>query len=320
MSDLRKKYAFFLKEKTQKDNVNCSFYFTPLQKRPKSVGPVEISGVRYKANFETGEYRLYTRREYEQVANQSIQRSKAMLDMLLKVNSFDWFCTLTFDKEKINRADDEVVYKSYIKYINNIKHKYPSFKYITVLERHDDGNIHFHLLVGGLTWQQLGLVNTGKVCCHWATKKQGICSKEYFEKTKHRYDLKDTDGLIVYNITTFADGFTTATRIFSPERCSSYVKKYLDKAFGSTDIFKKRFYYSANLNVPKIVKRCIGADFSKPEDVKGYSSKVKNVLESLAEKSFFNEQYNVEMLMVSKENMNNISKGLIPINETTPFD
>ena len=62
---------------------------------------------------------------------------------------------------------------------------------MTFPERHEDGNFHFHMLINGLTPKQLGLVNSGKVCCSWAKKKTdygvekiGYCSREHFEKTK----------------------------------------------------------------------------------------------------------------------------------------
>ena len=96
--------------------------------------------------------------------------------MLLEMNDFDWFATLTFDKEKIDRTNDELVYHAYKKYIDNTKQRFPSFRYLTVLERHEDGCIHFHLLIGGLTTKQLGLVNSGKVCCSWAYYKNKIAS------------------------------------------------------------------------------------------------------------------------------------------------
>lgn len=184
--------------------------------------------------------------------------------MLLEMNSFDWFATLTFDKERVDRMDDTKIYELYKKYINNIKKQVPNIRYLTVIERHEDSAIHFHILIGGATAHELGLVNSGKVCCSWATFKNGICSKEYFERTKATHELRDTDGLTVYNITSFCYGYTTATRIAHREKCNSYIKKYIDKALGSTDIFKKRFYYSSNLNVPNVVKRLIGADFDEP--------------------------------------------------------
>lgn len=168
---------------------------------------------------------------------------------------------------KIDRTNDEAVFNCYKKYIKNLIRQYPNFKYICVPERHEDGCFHFHLLTAGITAKQMGLVNSGKVCCSWATKKNGIASKEYFEKTKedHLDDLKETDGEPIYNVTNFIYGYTTVSRIVSRERCNSYVKKYVEKAFGCTDTFKKRFYYSKNLEVPEVVKKLVGSGFTEPK-------------------------------------------------------
>lgn len=52
--------------------------------------------------------------------------------MLLEMNTFDWFCTLTFDKNKIDRTNDKAVYECYKKYINNLSHKFYKLRYICV--------------------------------------------------------------------------------------------------------------------------------------------------------------------------------------------
>ena len=235
--------------------------------------------------------------------------------MLLEMNDFDWFCTLTFDKDKIDRTNDEEVFNAYKKYINNIKKQFPSFMYMTFPERHEDNCIHFHLLIAGLTIKQLGLENSGKVCCSWAYRKNKIASKEFYEKTKHEHELTETDGLVVYNITTFPFGFTTATRIASRERCNSYVKKYVEKALGSTEIFKKRFYYSSNLKVPAIVERLVGADFKETGSILNSEFIDKDLIFQNARYVNYNKDYNVLQYWVDNETKESIGKGLIPLSE-----
>ena len=312
-------YALFLKEEKRRQETRFSVYFKNHQNE-KTCGPVDIDGYRKKLDFETGEIRDYTRKECEWSSYVSIERSKRCLDMLLEMNDFDWFCTLTFDKEKILRDSDAAVYDAYVKFINNISHQFPTLRYITVLERHEDGNIHFHMVIGGVSWQKLGLVNSGKVCAHWATRKNGICSQAYYNRTKHLYVQKDTDGLPVYNVTSFIYGYTTATRIASREKCNSYIKKYIDKALGSTDCFKKRFYYSENLRVPNVVRRCIGAGFDTPSDEILKKFMFENNLFRSAESSFYLKDYNIGFCTVDNDTIDNISRGLVPTKETTPFD
>ena len=316
------RYALFEKEEIRRDFTNVSLYYVKQNNRIKKCGPVDIEGVRYKLDYLTGEVRPYTRAEYQQNAYCSIEYSRKLLGLLLDVNDFDWFCTLTFDNEKIHRHNDEDVYKAYVRFIDNVKHQFPTLRYITVIERHDDEEktIHFHMVIGGVPWQKLGLVNSGKVCCHWATKKKGICSQKYFNHTKHLHILKDTDGLAVYNITSFIYGFTTATRIVSRERCNSYIKKYIDKALGSTDAFKKRFYYSSNLNVPNIVRRCVGADFEAPDSdyLKAYMH--SNVLFKSSDSSRYFDNYNIGVCKIDNSLKLNIENGLLPTGEATSFD
>lgn len=308
-------YYLFKKDRIYRDKTLTSLYFKSNKEQvEKKSRPYDRNGIRYKLDLETGEILTYTKREVLNSMACSLRRTKICMNMLLEMNDFDWFATLTFDKQKIDRTNDEAVYNAYKKYINNIKHQFPNFKYLTVLERHEDGCIHFHLLIAGLTPKQLGLVNSGKVCCSWAFYKDKICSKEYFEKTKHEHELTDTDGLAVYNVTTFPYGLTTVTRIASRERCNSYVKKYINKDIGkSTEIFKKRFFYSKNLNRPAVVDRLIGADFDTPRNIKDIMS--NNPHFQNADFTNYNEEYNILQYWEDNSVKNCIDKGFIPLSE-----
>lgn len=305
-------YYLFQKDRIYRDKTLTSLYFQSNKEQvEKKSQPIDIDGIRYKLDLLTGEIDTYTKREVLNSMGASLRRTKILMNMLLEMNDFDWFGTLTFDKDKINRYDDKEVFIAYKKYIDNIKHQFPSLKYLCVPERHEDNCIHFHLLIGGITVKQLGLVNSGKVCCSWAYYKNKISSKEYFEKTKSEHELTDTDGLAVYNITTFPYGYTTVTRIVSRERCNSYVKKYIEKALGSTEIFKKRFYYSSNLNVPTIVERLVGADFETPKEI----TKIKFIYSNLhlqnADYVNYNKEHNVLQFWESNNTKQLIDDGCV---------
>ena len=309
-------YYLFQKDRIYRDKTLTSLYFQSSKEQvDKKSQPIDIDGIRYKLNKETGEIDTYSKSEVLNSMSASLRRTKILMNMLLEMNDFDWFATLTFDKDKIDRTNDELVYKAYQRYINNIKHQFPNLEYITVLERHKKDNcIHFHLLLAGITVKQLGLVNSGKVCCSWATYKDKICSKEYFEKTKHEHELTDTDGLPVYNVTTFPYGFTTVTRIVSRERCNSYIKKYINKDIGkSTEIFKKRFFYSKNLKVPQVVERLIGADFETPKEIENLSFVKDNPHLQNAEFVNYNKEYNILQYWEDNTTKQNIDNGLIPL-------
>lgn len=310
---LKTAYHLFKKDRIYRDKTLSSLYFKSTKEQAeKKSQPIDIDGIRYKLDLETGEIANYKKSEVLNSMACSLRRSKICMNMLLEMNDFDWFATLTFDKERIDRTNDEAVYNAYKKYIDNTKQQFPNTRYLTVPERHEDGCIHFHMLLGGITTKQLGLVNSGKVCCSWAYTKNKVSSKEYFERTKHEHELTDTDGLPIYNVTTFPYGFTTVTRIVSRERCNSYVKKYINKDIGkSTEIFKKRFFYSRNLNVPTIVSRLIGADFETPMNIKEIMFNSPHLQNATSVQ--FSEQYNVLQFWEDNETKQIIDSGFIPL-------
>ena len=316
LQDQKTAYYLFQKDRIYRDKTLTSLYFKSNKTQvEKSRCPIDIDGIRYKLDLKTGEVSTYSKNEVLKSMNASLRRTKIAMNMLLEMNDFDWFCTLTFDKEKIDRTNDACVFNAYEKYINNIKKQFPSFGYMCFPERHEDNCIHFHLLINGLTVKQLGLENSGKVCCSWAYFKNKIASKEYFEKTKHEHILTETDGLPVYNITTFPFGYTTATRIASRERCNSYVKKYVEKALGSTEIFKKRFYYSANLKVPAVVERVIGADFAEPQNILQLNSTQNNPHIEHADYIRYVKDLNVLQYWEDNCTKRCINNGFIPLSQ-----
>lgn len=309
-------YNLFQKERIYRDKTLTTLYFrSNKEQAEKKSRPLDIDGIRYKLDLTTGEIDTYTKREVLNSMNASLRRTKIAMNMLLEMNDFDWFATLTFDKEKIDRTNDEEVFNAYKKYIDNTKKKFPSLGYMCIPERHEDNCIHFHLLINGMTPKQLGLVNSGKVCCSWATLKNKIASKEYFERTKHEHELTETDGLPVYNITTFPFGYTTVTKIASRERCNSYVKKYVEKALGSTEIFKKRFYYSSNLKVPSIVDRLVGADFETPKNLTKLNIIKNNPHLQNADFVNYNKDHNILQFWEDNEIKQNIDNGYIPLSK-----
>lgn len=317
-------YNLYSTERRFKDETLISYYFQSNKKIIKQFEPIDINGERLRLNTQTGEISNYTKELVENSKGASVRRTKILINMLLAMNDFDWFWTLTFDKDKIDRYDDKQVFDCYKKYINNLKHKFPNFKYVCFPERHQDEDncLHFHLVTGGITAKEMGLVNSGKVCCHWAEKykngkkiKIGNCSREYFEKTKHLHELKETDGETIYNITTFAYGYTTVSRICSKERCNTYVKKYVQKDIGSTEVFKKRFYYSLNLNVPEVVKRLVGADFDTPKDIEKLSCLKNNALIQNAKGQPYISDYNVLQVKIDNSVKDCIDNGFIPLSE-----
>lgn len=300
--------------KYQKDTL-ITYYFQPNKKIIKKSSPIDINGERMRLHYDTGELSYYKKNEILSSYNVSLRRTTILMNMLLNMNSFSWFWTLTFDKERIDRTNDKQVFNCYKKYINNIKKQLPNFRYMCFPERHEDNCIHFHLLTGGISVNDMGLVNSGKVCCSWAKRKNGIASKSFYENTKNKFINKETDGEPIFNITTFAYGYTTVSRIVSRDRCNSYVKKYVEKALGSTDIFKKRFYYSHNLKVPTIVKKLVGADFEEIYDIDKISNINNSEFVKNAQGKPYISEYNTMQIKIDNDIKNIIEQGFIPLSQ-----
>ena len=134
-----------------------------------------------------------------------MNRSKNNLMDILQCNEFNFFVTLTFDKNKIDRLDDNKTRKIFTQWVSNIQRDLPNLIYVAVPEYHKKGGLHFHLLIGGVTAEDLGLVNSGKVV------KSSRCK-----------------GQIIYNVSKWnRKGFSTATEILDNNAVKFYLSKYL---------------------------------------------------------------------------------------------
>lgn len=307
-------YSLMQGEYGYRENTLVSFYIKSNKPLEKKAAPCDINGYRYRLDLETGELRKYNLKEARLSLSASVRRTRILMSMLLDMNDFDWFCTLTFDGKKVDRCDDEAVLKVYTKFVHGLSRKYPNLRYMTFPERHENGAMHLHLIIGGVTPKELGLVNSGKVCCHWAYRKNRIASREYFERTKEGKELDQTDGLTVYNITSFTHGLTTATRIANREACKNYVRKYVDKALGSTDIFRKRFYYSKNLAMPSIVKKVLNGDLSSPVDVEQISEVLFHDYIRFADQVKTGD-YNTVQAWISNDTKDILARGMYPVKD-----
>ncbi|MDR3022052.1 MAG: hypothetical protein LBU60_05215 [Clostridiales bacterium] len=163
-------------------------------------------------------------------AVRSMSRAKNNLIDIMRCNKFDYFVTLTFDKEKIDRLDDTAVRRAYRKWRDNIKKQFGHMYYVAVEEYHKKGGLHYHLLIGSVDKNQLGLVDSGNTI------------------TKGR-----TAGQPIYNITRWRNGFSTATELLDKTAAMYYIAKYLTKNAVDPRFFnKKRYFTSQNVNRPSV--------------------------------------------------------------------
>jgi hypothetical protein len=160
----------------------------------------------------------------------SVNRTKNNVYNYARGNVWEWFITLTFSKEKIDRYDYTACSKAVRQWLNNMRKRYAlDLKYLIIPEMHKDGAWHFHGL----------LSNTGSM----------VFNKAF---NRHTGELLETKrGLQIYNFGNYKYGFSTATAIESTEKASSYVTKYITKEMAVRTKGVRRFYPSNNLQKPK---------------------------------------------------------------------
>lgn len=150
----------------------------------------------------------------------SLRRTQKELQELIECNPFEWFGTFTFDPKKIDRHDENAVKKAMTIFLNNAKRKSPNMTYILVPERHKDGAIHFHGLLGNFNGK---MAESGS---EW--QKQPI-----------------------FNVVDYKLGFTNFTKIRDKAKTANYCRKYITKEIALAETSKKRYWRSNNLKKPQ---------------------------------------------------------------------
>lgn len=173
-----------------------------------------------------------TAEEKEYLRYKNLYKSKQNLIDLAYHNSlitnWEYFITLTFDPDKVDSKNYEVVSKEISKFINNLNKQNTNMKYILVPELHKSGAVHFHGIFSNMS--NLKLV-------------------EARNKKNNRLIYKN--GCKIYNITNYKLGYTTCSRVKGQEQVSVYISKYMTKNLIDLN-FKKRYWSSRNLERPKI--------------------------------------------------------------------
>lgn len=145
----------------------------------------------------------------------SIKRAKDKIVDIALLNDFEYFVTFTFNDEIVNAKDYDLTIKKLKKWLDNMVQR-NNLLYLLVPELHKSGRIHFHALMSG----NLKLVESG-----------------HFDKQNR----------IVYNVSSWKYGFTTAVKI---DGCYEAVCKYITK-YITKDISKitGNFYYSGGIGL-----------------------------------------------------------------------
>ncbi len=186
-------------------------------------------------------------------AERSARRVYEVVSDICECNNFDWFATLTFtsDTSKVtDRLDDKETRKLFGQWRNEMKRKLPNMKYVAICEYHKKGGLHWHLVLGDVTANELGL----------------IYSKSVFS------NILGAD-MPIYNISTWKKGFSTCSKIASKESTKGYILKYVTKGGVDPRFFRKqRFTCSQNVLRPEIIKEsniCNSFNADEFQDVLG---------------------------------------------------
>lgn len=165
----------------------------------------------------------------------SARRSRQNLYDICRCNDFKYFVTWTLDQDKIERLNDNKVKRKFTQFQNYLRKKFPNMYYVAVPEYHKKGGLHFHLLIGGVTMDELKAVP--------ALSKKG---RLIFKKGKQ-----------IFNVERWKLGYSTLSVIDNSEATKHYICKYITKQHYDDRFFgKRRYYVSKNIRRPEIEKHC----------------------------------------------------------------
>lgn len=152
----------------------------------------------------------------------SVNRSKNNLYRIARSNEWDYFITITFDREQVDSSDYREVVKKITKWLNNMQQRGSAkMKYLIVPEFHKDGkHYHFHGLLANC--DNLNLVDSRHI---------------------------DKMGEKIYNISNWKYGFTTAVKIKDNGKVTSYIGKYITKELLNKTKYKRRYFASMSCDI-----------------------------------------------------------------------
>ena len=199
----------------------------------------------------------------------SKNRTLNTIYQLTRSYKWDYFITLTFNPARVNRSDYSDCLRcasEYFKYLR--KTECPKLTWCIVPELHDDGiNWHIHGVIGNA--QNIKLSDSGK---RWHDQ-------------------------VVYNLTNYIYGYTSATKVINNFAVSHYMTKYITKNLSLNIKNRKRFSVSKGLIRPE---RTV-YNLSEKEKLKFIESIGKNILYT---KQI--EYENQDITIIETENFNPI--------------
>ena len=173
----------------------------------------------------------------------SSRRAKARLKDIALSNKFEYFVTLTMNKERINRYDFAEISNYVNRWSSNQVQRY-GISYVLVPERHKDGAFHYHgLLMGNVRKTDSGTLHV---------RGKGKPIKPRNDKERKAYLANDAK--IVWNLDNWVLGFSTAIDIDKDYgKTIAYVCKYIGKQSSEGGKIGGRWVYTGGeLKMPEI--------------------------------------------------------------------
>lgn len=182
------------------------------------VEPFTNKRVKVVENFEDEE----TREKENQ--RKSLARTKSQISTYARCYEWEMFVTLTFNPKETERTDFKLCMKRVRNFLKNAKSRLANnLKYLAVPELHADGKSwHVHIL----------MADTGDIVFTDSGKRK--------------------NGMIIYNLTGWKWGYSTASIIKDTYRVQHYIVKYMNKQTFAHAQHAHRYYVSNNLPKPKV--------------------------------------------------------------------
>ncbi len=207
---------------------------------------VKVAGYEEEKNSLYDAEDKYNRNKNDEKLDNSISRSKSKIYEYAICNDFEYFVTLTLDKDKMDRSDINEYIKKLGQYIRNIKKATgQEIKYVLIPEKHADGeNWHMHGLMKNL--QDLREYNESENI----PKKMKDKIRKYREENLNLYEWVGYSKRF---------GFNCVEPIRDKDACARYITKYISKNLdndkGVTEKNKKKYYASRGLKTAKNIKK-----------------------------------------------------------------
>lgn len=171
--------------------------------------------------------------------SENLSRSRRTITDIILCNPFDYFCTFTFNAEKVDRFNYKECKKKITEVFKNYKNRCSfDFRYIIIPEFHKNGGIHFHGMVGGL-------------------RKGDLKTPDYIwkrsKKTGELFLVPNTKGYVDWEYYSKKLGFFSCSKVKDYEKCARYVAKYVTKDLMSMPLGQNAYMCSKNLSRPELI-------------------------------------------------------------------